>query len=214
MRRIEDIGKGGSGGVDIKDVVYFGLESISKGSAMVEISVSRLRGGSGADQAFAKLGLDPVSCVEEAFRLLMEICQGSRREENSQHFQLIEDDIKSFGKNLEAGESIRFVESNHYAGADVVFDTEMGGRLASSYESYSRVVGTGTLDGFKLDGTVFVDSEDYGGFDCSLPPNAVKAELDGNIGSKIEFALEAKLDHHGRIVRVQECHRLELAPKE
>lgn len=205
-RKIKSSGKEGLARVNVRDAVYFGLEGISKGSAVVEISVKPRSADSLAGRAYASFGLDPVSCVEDGFRVLMEIFQGSQNQESTEYFKLIENDIRGFGKNLKAHESVHFVESKKYGRSDVVFDRGMKRGLMESCRSFSRVVGTGVLTGFRLNGTVFVLSEEYGAFSCKIPPNAVKVGLDGHIGSEVEFVLTAELNRHGKIRRVEKCH--------
>lgn len=214
-RRIKSSGKEGLGGFSVGDAVYFGFESISKGSAVAEISVRPRLADSRAGRAYADFGLDPVFCVEDAFRVLMEIFQGSQNEESAEYFKFIEKDIMRFGKNLKTNESVRFVESEKYARSDVVFELGMRRELADSYRSFIRAVGTGVLTGFRLNGTVFVFSEEYGSFACKIPSNAVKVGLDGHIGSEFEFVLTAELNHKGKIGRVEKCHRFwEVTKKE
>lgn len=212
--RIKASGKEPLGGASIRDVVYFGFEGITKGSAVAEINVIPRSADSQARKAYAESGFDPVSCVEDAFRVLMEILQGSQNEEIVECFKFIEKDIKSFGKNLKPNESVRFVGSEKYARPDIVFTTGLKRELTSSCKNLTRLVGTGSLTGFQLNGTMFVHSEMHGRFRCKILPEAVKARLDGHIGSSIDFVLTADLDHHGKIRRVEKCHHFNFSISE
>lgn len=201
-------------GVNVKNAFYFEFGKMSEGSAKIGISIRY------APENFAVAGgpmdpdLNPMSYMEEAFRILMKIFQGSESKETVRYFKLIKNYLKDFGKNLKNEDKIRFVESRQYANADVFYDSETRKTILNRrHKSLKRVVGSGKILGSKSDGSVYIRPQNYEDFVFKGHPNKAKTVFDGCMGSEVEFVLEAEPSDDKKMGVIKNFHYLELAPE-
>lgn len=215
MRMIQRGGNKELNDINVKNFLCFEFGGISKGSSVAEINITcdpeNLSGPWNPNGAFP----DPIACAEEAYRVLMEIISGSKAKQNFEYFKLVEQDMEKFGKALADGEEIDFLESKKYVNENVRYTRKRIAKIRAAHDcgAARRVVGTGTILGFKKNGLVFVNSHNYGKFTFKGHPNKVKSIFDGCIGAKVEFVLNAKLNQQGKISEIIKYCYLELAPK-
>lgn len=201
--------------INLKNLLYFEFGGISKGSSVAEITITPDLEKSSDSWNPSDKAPNPIHCVKEAYRILMEIINGSKTKENFEYFKIIEHDMAKFGKGLADGEEIDFLESEKYTAKTVRYTRNKMKEIKSAHNcrATNRIVGTGTMTGFKANGHVFINSEDYGKFTFKGHPNKVRSVFDGCIGAKAEFVLGADLNLQNKISRIIKHYYLELAPK-
>lgn len=197
------------GKINLEDSLYFEFGGLRKGSAIAGINITCI------SEDFFTQNHNLIPTIEEAYKILMEIINGSRSEKNFAFFKLIKGDIRVFGKKLKDGEGIRFVESSKYAKKDVCYNNKTIRKIRSAYNSgtLERIPGVGRITGFRTSGSVYIQTRSHGDFTFKADPNKVISTFDGHVGSEVEYLIEAKISH-GKIFDVKNCHYLELARKD
>lgn len=213
-RVLKNAAQGGPGDLNLKDFLYFEFGGISQGSSVAEINISADPDRPVPAEDSQGQPPSPISCVEDAYRILMGIMHGDRDEESFECFRLIERDIEKFGKSLKTGDELRFPDSKRYLGQDVFYNRRTLREMRSTYNGAvsDRVVGTGRITGFRTNGSVYIRSVEHGDFTFRADPNKVRSSFDGFVGSEVEFVLDAALNGQRKITRIKSCHYLELAP--
>lgn len=198
----------------VKRDFYFGVGRTSLCSGEVEINVIYDPKDPPRSKESRNSGLESISCIEGAFETLMKVLQNPKGKGVSKCFKLIQADLKHFGKNLDDQERIRFVESKIYTNVDVFYDSETRKKISScGNKNPERIAGLGRITGLKENGYMYIRSKDYGDFGCAAHPNKVKTAFDGNLGSEVEFVVEAILNERNRIEKVKNYHYIEFAPQ-
>ncbi len=136
------------------------------------------------------------------------------------HADLTSEEIRAlnkFGAGLELDERIEVVGEKTPSGEIIFLDkvrrANLLRRASNSYEV--RFDSVGKLLGSRVDedersGSIEINTEEHGSLLLRMPPDRVKEEFDGKIGSDVQFRLMVVLDRSDKLLSVAEVLEIDL----
>ena len=173
--------------------ISFDLVAIEEGSAMPRLDWSR-------ETAQALLpGFDDEmeGLVDESFVKITDLIDNAAK--NQFPTSLPSEQVRALnrlGAGLKPGERIEFLGSKGADGNVVYLDTHRRKSLITQVrETYQkRFDGLGNLMGVHIDGTLDVQTPEYGDIIVKVDPARIAEEFDGNIGSSVQVSVNIELD--------------------
>lgn len=156
--------------------------------------------------------------VSDAFRKLVHLVDGAASQTRTEN--LNSEEIRAlnrFGAGLQPDERIEFVDQKGIDGNIVFLDAyrrkALLKRESNSYEvrfdSVGKLHGT-FVDEMESDGSIDVNTSEFGIIKLFVPAVRVKSEFDGKIGADVQFRLMIELDKGDRFLRVADVLEIDL----